>query len=220
MKIGITANFQFSFFSGGGSCVTIATAELCKKLGHDIYFVNTNGNQEWWDDCKALKEEYPNILHVENLKDSTAEPPLDILLEVSTLIPTAELRSKIARQCVWVVRKPILLNDIENSIYPLSNLKRNLEGLSAIWTLDLEITKDEIEYLELLSRGLPVRHVPFIWSPSAIETHKKEAGTPEWIQVLSYFIQQKGGIPPWSVHICETNTSASSSSTIPLVALR
>jgi GR25 family glycosyltransferase involved in LPS biosynthesis len=220
MKIGITANFQFSFFSGGGSCTTIATAELCKKLGHDIYFVNTNGTQDWWDDCRALKAEYPNILHVDTLKDSTGEPPLDILLEVSNLITTAELRKKIARQCIWVVRKPVLLNDIENSIYPLSNLKRNLEGLSAIWALDLEITKDEIEYLELLSNGLPVRHVPFIWTPSPVETHKKEAGTPEWIQVLSYFIQQKGGIPPWSIHISETNTSASSSCTIPLVALR
>ena len=65
MRVGITANFQFSFFSGGGSSTTIATAELCKKLGHDIYLVNTNGTQEWWDDCKTLKAEYPNILHLE-----------------------------------------------------------------------------------------------------------------------------------------------------------
>jgi len=220
MKVGITANFQFSFFSGGGSSTTIATAEICKKLGHDIYLVNTNGTQEWWDDCKTLKAEYPNILHLENLKNLNGAPPLDILLEVSTLITTAELRRKIAKQCIWVVRKPVLLNDIENSIYPLTSTKRNLDGLSAIWALDLEVTKDEIEYLELLSKGLPVRHVPFVWSPSAIDTHKKESGTPEWIQVLSYFIQQKGGIPPWSIHICETNTSASSSCTIPLVALR
>jgi GR25 family glycosyltransferase involved in LPS biosynthesis len=220
MKVGITANFQFSFFSGGGSSTTIATAELCKKLGHDIYLVNANGTQEWWDDCKNLKAEYPNVLHLENLKNSTGEPPLDILLEVSTLMATAELRRKIARQCIWVVRKPALLHDIENSIYPLTSTKRNLDGLTAIWALDLEVTKDEIEYLEILSKGLPVRHVPFAWSPSAIETHKKEAGTPEWIQVLSYFIQQKGGIPPWSIHICETNTSASSSCTIPLVTLR
>jgi GR25 family glycosyltransferase involved in LPS biosynthesis len=220
MKVGITANFQFSFFSGGGSSTTIATAELCKKLGHDIYLVNTNGTQEWWDDCKTLKSEYPKILHLEKLKDSTGEPPLDLLLEVSTLISTAELRIKIAKQCVWVVRKPVLLNDIENTIYPLTSTKRNLDGLSAIWALDLEVTKDELEYLELLSKGLPVRHVPFVWSPSAVDTHKKESGTPEWIQILSYFIQQKNGIPPWSVHICETNTSASSSCTIPIVALR
>lgn len=220
MKVGITANFQFSFFSGGGSSTTIATAELCKKLGHDIYLVNTNGTQEWWDDCKSLKADYPNILHLENLKNLTGEPPLDVLLEVSTLITTADLRRKIARQCIWVVRKPMLLNDIENSIFPLTSTKRNLDGLTGIWALDLEVTNDELEYLELLSKGLPVRHVPFVWSPSAIETHKKESGTPEWIQVLSYFIQQKGGIPPWSIHICETNTSASSSCTIPLVSIR
>ena len=220
MKVGITVNFQFSFFSGGGSSTTIATAELCKKLGYDIYLVNTNGTQDWWDDCKTLKTEYPNILHLDTLKEGNGDAPLDLLLEVSTLITTAELRKKVAKQCVWIVRKPVLLNDVENSIYPLTSLKRNLEGLTAIWALDLEVTKDEIEYLEVLSRGLPVRHVPFIWSPTAIETHKKEAGTPEWIQVLSYFIQQKGGIPPWSIHISETNTSASSSCTIPLVSLK
>lgn len=220
MKVGITVNFQFSFFSGGGSSTTIATAELCKKLGYDIYLVNTNGTQDWWDDCKTLKTEYPNIIHLDTLKENNGDAPLDLLLEVSTLITTAELRKKVAKQCVWIVRKPVLLNDIENSIYPLTSLKRNLEGLTAIWALDLEVTKDEIEYLEVLSRGLPVRHVPFIWSPTAIETHKKEVGTPEWIQVLSYFIQQKNGIPPWSIHICETNTSASSSCTIPLVSLR
>jgi GR25 family glycosyltransferase involved in LPS biosynthesis len=220
MKVGITANFQFSFFSGGGSSTTIATAELCKKLGHDIYLVNTNGTQDWWDDCKTLKAEYPNIIHLENLKNSTGEAPLDVLLEVSTLITTAELRRKIAKQCIWIIRKPVLLNDIENSIYPLTSTKRNLEGLIGIWALDLEVTKDELEYLELLSKGLPVRHVPHVWSPTPIETHKKESGTPEWIQVLSYFIQQKNGIPPWSIHICETNTSASSSCTIPLVSLR
>ena len=220
MKVGITANFQFSFFSGGGSSTTIATAELCKKLGHDIYLVNTNGTQEWWDDCKTLKAEYPNILHLENLKNLTGDPPLDILLEVSNLISTNELRKKIAKQCIWIVRKPVLLNDIENSIFPLTSTKRNLDGLTAIWALDLEVTKDELEYLELLSKGLPVRHVPFIWSSSPVETHKKESGTPEWIQVLSYFIQQKGGIPPWSIHISETNTSASSSCTIPIVSLR
>ena len=220
MKVGITVNFQFSFFSGGGSSTTIATAELCKKLGYDIYLVNTNGTQDWWDDCKTLKTEYPNIIHLDTLKEGNGDAPLDLLLEVSTLITTAELRKKVAKQCVWIVRKPVLLNDVENSIYPLTSLKRNLEGLTAIWALDLEVTKDEIEYLEVLSRGLPVRHVPFIWSPTAIETHKKEAGTPEWIQVLSYFIQQKGGIPPWSIHISETNTSASSSCTIPLVSLK
>ena len=223
MKVGITVNFQFSFFSGGGSSTTIATAELCKKLGYDVYLVNVNGTQDWWDDCRGLKTEYPNILHLETLTKQTEnidDIQLDILLEVTSLIISAELRKKIAKQCVWVIRKPILLNDIENSIYPLTVTKRTLEGLTAIWALDLETTKDELEYLEVLSRGVPVRHIPFIWSPTAIEAHKKDINGSEWIQILYYFIQQKGGLPPWSVHICETNTSASSSCTIPLVALR
>ena len=51
-------------------------------------------------------------------------------------------------------------------------------------------------------------------------THKKEANLPLWIQVAVTMTQQAGKPLPWSVHICETNNSATSSCTIPLVTLR
>ena len=136
MKVGITVNFQFSFFSGGGSSTTIATAELCKKLGYDVYLVNVNGTQDWWDDCRGLKTDYPNILHLETLTKQTEnkdDVQLDILLEVTSLITSAELRKKIAKQCVWVIRKPILLNDIEKAMLEIIK--------------DVKIDSNDIPYL-------------------------------------------------------------------------
>jgi GR25 family glycosyltransferase involved in LPS biosynthesis len=220
MKVGITANFQFSFFSGGGGSYTLSIAELCKKIGHDVWLVNLNGKQEWWDDLQALKKEFPQVLHLQDWKESNGlQQPLDLLLEVSATV-TKEQRGILAKQSIWIVRKPILLSDIENSIYPLTHQRRDLTGLTAIWALDSEVTKDELEYLRVLGRNIPVQHVPTVWSSTAIESHKREINLPDWIQVLASFVQQYKALPAWSTHIPETNTSATSSCTVPLVILR
>ena len=208
---------QFSFFSGGGATTAISIAELCKKLGHDVWLVNTNGTQTWWEDMQTLGKEYTQVLHTANYE--TAKGPLDLLLEVSSTLDPI-VRKNLAHRAVWIVRKPILLHDTENSIFPLVLHKRDLTGLSAIWALDSEITQDEIEYLRILGRGIEVSVLPTIWTSKHLECHKKDMNLPEWIQMLAIFVQQKNALPAWSVHIAETNTSASSSCTIPLVALR
>lgn len=221
MKVGITVNFQFSFFSGGGGCVSLAISELCKHLGHEVVLVNTNGRQEWWDDIKSVRNDYPTIFHVEDwkTKKEEEEKPLDLLLEVSSTLST-QIRQKLSNTSIWVVRKPILLHDIENSIFPLLHTKRELDGLTAIWALDTEVTKDELDYLRILGHDIPVLHVSNIWTPTHLESHRKEINAPEWLQLFAFFVQQKNALPAWSVHIPETNTSASSSCTIPIVALR
>jgi len=209
---------QFSFFSGGGATTAISIAELCRALGHDVWLVNTNGTQPWWEDMQELSKHYTQVLHTANYATSK-EIPLDLVLEVSgTLDPV--IRKNLAHRSVWIVRKPILLHDTENSIFPLVLQKRDLTGLSAIWALDTEITHDELEYLRILGRGIHVVCVPTVWTSKHLECHKKDMNIPEWIQILALFVQQKNALPAWSVHIAETNTSASSSCTIPLVALR
>jgi GR25 family glycosyltransferase involved in LPS biosynthesis len=219
MKVGITVNFQFSFFSGGGSSTAISVAEMCRKLGHDVWLVNHNGTQEWWEDQQTLRKEYSQILHFKNFEQSSVTAPLDLLIEVHEVV-NPDLRKRIAKQAVWNVRKPILLHDIENSIYPITITKRNLEGLSAIWALETEVTKDELDYLRILGRDIPVVHLPTIWTSTYLESHRKDMNIPEWIQILAFFVQQKNALPAWSVHIAETNSTASSSCTIPLVTLR
>lgn len=213
MRVGITAHFQFSVFSGGGASATLSLAELLKVMGHDVTLINLNGTADWWEDMDFFKQVYPRV----NLDD--IKEPFDIIFEVAQTLKDKETRERVAKQCIWVVRKPILLSDIESSIFPVSMSRRNVEGLSEVWCFDQEIFEDEVQYLETLTR-VPVRKVPFVWSPALVEIYRKQAAHPTWIQVAVAMTQQQQKVLPWSVHICETNNSASSSCTIPLVALR
>ena len=213
MRIGITVHFQFSVFSGGGASTALSIAECLLMLGHDVTLVNLNGTSQWWDDIQSLKDVFKRV----NQADITE--PFDLVLEVTNTLPDAETRKRIAKKSIWVVRKPIILNDIEHSIFPISLAKRSMEGLYAVWTLDLESTSDDIQYLETLTR-VPVRKVPFTWSPAIIEYYRRESNIPTWLQVTIQMTQQAGNNLPWSPHICESNNSATSSCTIPLVILR
>lgn len=178
--MGITVNFQFSFFSGGGGPYVLGISDLCKQLGYEVVLVNTNGRQDWWDDIKSLREHY-TILHIEDLKQNETlnEKPLDLLLEVTSTVSKV-VRSKLTNTSVWVVRKPILLHDIENSIFPLLHIKRDIEGISAIWAIDTEVTKDELGYLKIIGRDVPVLHVSNIWTSAHLDAHKKETNGPDW----------------------------------------
>ena len=213
MRVAVTAHFQFSVFSGGGSSTVLAVAELLKVIGHDVTLLNLNGTQDWWDDLKSLKETFAK----QNVCD--VKEPFDIVFEVGGLLADKETRARCGKQCIWVTRRPMLLNDIETSIFPVSLPKRSMEGLTAVWAMDQETTHDDIQYLETLTR-LPVSVVPYVWTPTPVNTHRKETNMPQWIQVAVTLLQQAQKMLPWSIHICETNNSATSSSTIPLVTLR
>ncbi len=213
MRVGVTAHFQFSMFSGSGASTVLSVAEIFKIMGHSVTLINLNGTQEWWDDMGTLKQMYERI-HVDDIKE-----PFDLVLEVANTLKDKETRQRVGRHCIWVIRKPILLSDIESSIFPISMSKRNTEGLSAVWCFDQETTSDELQYLETLTR-VPVRKVPFVWTPTLVDLYRREANHPQWIQVAVGVTQQLQKVLPWSVHICETNNSASSSCTIPLVVLR
>ena len=213
MRVGVTAHFQFSVFSGGGASTAFAVAELMKVIGHNVTLLNTNGRQEWWDDLPSLKEQFPH----ENVCD--VKEQYDLVLEVGGLLADKETRQRCGKQCIWVIRKPILLGDIETSIFPISMGRRNLEGLTAVWCFDQEVTQDDIQYVETLTR-LPVLRVPYVWTPTPAQAYKKEINLPEWIQVTAMVTQQVKAVLPWSVHVCETNNSATSSCTLPLIILR
>ena len=213
MRVGVTAHFQFSVFSGGGASAVLSVAELLKVMGHEVTLINLNVGQAWWDDMPIFKEIFQSV-NIDDVKE-----PFDIVFEVANTIKDKETRQRVGKHCVWVVRKPMLLNDIESSIFPVSMSKRNTEGISAVWCFDHEVFDDELQYLETLTRA-PVYKVPFVWSPALVELYKKQANFPTWIQVAVAVTQQSQKVLPWSVHICETNNSASSSSTIPVVVLR
>ena len=69
MKIGISVLFQHSFFSGGANTVAFSLANALKKLGHIPILINTNNQQEWFEDCKELQSQF----EVRNLADWDAK---------------------------------------------------------------------------------------------------------------------------------------------------
>ena len=78
-------------------------------------------------------------------------------------------------------------------------------------------SSDEKKILETITRK-PVVEMPYVWTPSIVETHKNEFNLPLWIQFQN--ATQQGKPLVWSPHICETNTTSSSSATIPMLIIR
>jgi GR25 family glycosyltransferase involved in LPS biosynthesis len=211
MRIGITTHFQFSFFSAGSPQSVLSVAEALRIKGHTVFFINVGEKENtWWEDVKGVGADWTSI-HTSALEPDAG----DLVIEIGSSILTPENRAHF-KKSVWLSRKPIIFHDIESSLFPYDNVHRNLSGVSEVWLIKEHTSPDDIQYAELLFR-LPVRLLPFTWTPSAIESYRQEVRAPVWRQVLD--LPEHAG-KPWSVHICETNTSSSSSSAIPLLIMR
>jgi len=201
MKIGITVSFQHSVFSSGASQTSLALAELFSYLGDTCSFIHV-GEETWWGDITSLRNSWECIRDTDVVTGQ-----FDRILEV-TLCP----RLRGLAPCIWIVRKAPLFHDMEACVIPYPLPKRDLVGIAETWVQEELATSDDIQYLELITRR-PVRTVPFLWSAIAIEAYRKEKPLPIWLQ--SY---EEG--KPFTVHICETNTSSASSCVIPICIYR
>lgn len=206
MKVGVTVNFQYSFFSSGSPQTVLSIAETLRSCGHEVSLINVGDKDRlWWDDLLSLKDSWTTVNQYDVFAGS-----FDCVIEVGGF--HMKRRSGLH---IWLNRKAPLFHDVEASLFPFEG-ERKLEGISEIWLIDEYSTSDDIQYMEVLTRK-PVRIVPFIWTPMAIETYRQETKAPVWQQVAS--MPESGGLP-WSIHICETNMSSSSSSAIPLLITR
>jgi GR25 family glycosyltransferase involved in LPS biosynthesis len=192
-------------FSAGHPNSCIAVCEAMQVGGHEVFLVTKDLEKEWWDDVLDMKCEY-NIIEAEECTD------IDVMIEVAFHLTPLQRRT-IARKTVWYCRKPALFTDIESTVFACRIEGRNLEGVSEIWVSDLFNKSDDIEYLKTLYPSLYVSHIPWLWSPTIVEAHRKEKQSPVWPQVL----EQLGKDVPWSLHIMETNASNTSSCTLPLL---
>ena len=216
MRVGILGRCQFSMFSGSQANATLAVAELMRLQGHETQIITANNDQIWWDDVKELEAGWKG--QVIPLKSVTE--PYDLVIEVGYFFESAEERARVAKRSVTLLRKHAVLDEIEHSLFPTSQTKRCWEGVSEIWVFDALCNSDDIQLLETLSR-LPVYKVPYIWTPSVIEKHRAELKSPLWIQMTSQWLTQvEKKESPWTIHIAETNTSSSSSCTIPMLITR
>jgi GR25 family glycosyltransferase involved in LPS biosynthesis len=227
MRIGVLGKFQFSMFSGSQANATLSVAELLRIQGHDTYLVNTFETREWWDDISSMREEWKDkILHWKNIEGpGVPGGKFDILFEVGDMLETAEHRERVSKRSILVYRKHAILEEIEHSLFPTTIAKRSFDRVSEIWVYDTHSNADEIQILETLSR-CPVRVVPYVWSPSIIERHRKETNSPVWLQTLTAFMNQNNlkrtdlVNKAWSFHVAETNTTSASSCTLPALIFR
>lgn len=202
-------------FSAGIANTSLAVAELFEALGHEVTLVTVT-TQDWWDDCQTLKRK------VVPLKDASG---LDLMVEIDRLMLSTEIRKRFTS--VLLLRNPFLLQEIESSLYPTTQTpKREYEGLRQIWLTDSAAAAEPtaIQSLELLSR-VPVKIVPYLWTPSVAAAHLKEMNVAHWLNNTVAELNRlrnegKDSIPSWIPHITEKNTTNASSCTLPLVILR
>jgi GR25 family glycosyltransferase involved in LPS biosynthesis len=205
LKIGISAIFQFSFFSNGMATAMMALADAIATLGHTPILVNTNGTKEWFDDCTSIKDTYER----RNLV-SWAEKqyePLDIFIDIDGFI-IPEQRKKIAKKVVCFIRKPVFLNETECAVYPVQGPIRNIRECDAILTWD-HFGAQDVHLLELLS-DKPVYTIPYTWSSKAVEAHG--AGYPRWLETSRTTKE-------WTPKIIENNQTMASNATLPMVII-
>ena len=220
MKVCISAHIQFSLFSSGAGGTSLAVAEAFRNMGNEVWIANTHSETEWWDDCPSLKGIWASFLcRVSDLKAGKFpgdKKPFDLFIEVEKpVFSSPEERKLVASSCVWLLRKSPILHDIEATLFPFDTSKRTTEGIQACWCFDKNTSEDDLKYLEVLTR-VPAVFVPFTWTPSIVEIYRAETKSPSW----DFVTATKDKTEPWSLHICETNNSASTSLTIPLTILR
>ena len=206
LEIGIGVFFKHSIFSNGAPTVSLSLAEGLAALGHTVVLVNTAEKTEWYEDCIELKNTYERRNLIEYSEKSYKK--FDIFIDIDGFL-NPSLRTAIANHVVVFIRKPFLLHDIEMTVYPIAQPKRNITDCTAIWTWDIFSTQDT-HALELLSQK-PVVRVPFLWSSKLVESHAKSLQ--EWRAQLETITSEE----PWELHILETNMSVSSNMTIPIV---
>lgn len=206
---------QHSMFSSGAANTSLAIAELCKALGHDVVLLSLT-DKLWWDDCQTANT--MKVIPLSEAKD------FDILFEIDRMMLSADKRRSVARHVIWVIRHPFILGELEAALFPTSQTpKREFDGLSQTWIFDTAIEEGATQSIELLTRA-PVHVVPFLWTPTIAETHMNLSGISSWIEATVGELRRLQGstdnVPTWKPHICETNTTNTSSSVIPLVILR
>jgi GR25 family glycosyltransferase involved in LPS biosynthesis len=202
-------------FSSGLANTSLAIAELFRELGHEVELIQViREKKAWWDDCQDLAAHW-KVVPVEEAAG------YDLLIESDRMMLTPEIRKKVAKMAVWILRHPFLIGELEASLFPTASTPiRRFEGLHEIWMFDSAVEAEEgvVQVVELLS-GLPVRIVPHVWSPNVAAAHLRSFGQPKWAEVTAA-AEGAGKKREWAVHITETNTTNASSCILPLVILR
>jgi GR25 family glycosyltransferase involved in LPS biosynthesis len=199
MRIGITAFFRGSSFSGSLPQVAVYLSRALTAMGHEVEFVIPQDSDDWFIDCAEAA-----ICKRVKVEKGVSLVTYNLLLEVVWHLPP-DFRTKIAEKTAMFFHYPPVFYDIESSVYPMASLNRDFTSVNAIWTWS-HFKKTDISYLELLSKK-PVFTIPFLWDPIFSDLYLKSSG----VDCLADGEKE--------IVICESNESNTSSCTIPMTIL-
>ena len=108
MRVGITANFQFSFFSSGSPQTVLSVAETFRIAGHDVSLISLD-DRLWWDDLTSMKDSWKVV--------RASEAQFDCVIEIGSSLMNPSFRRG---RHIWLNRKAPLFNDIDSSLFPFA----------------------------------------------------------------------------------------------------
>lgn len=201
LTIGITYNPSADLFTSGVNQVSILLVELFKQLNYDVTLIDTKSSDNlWWND-------YPRIENITLTKLHQAKN-LDVFIDIDGFV-NPSYRKNIAKHNVVFLRTFVQFSELDYSTYPeLPYQPRSFDNVSEIWCWDILNPSETIPSIQTLF-PCPIRTVPFCWSPSISTYYSKDKN-------ICYNSNKK----EWNVHIAEKNNNNTSSSIIPLVAIR
>jgi len=196
VRIGITYSSQDDIWFSGANQTAVTLAEVFTDLGHSVTFLD-HGNESVWKDAALLP-----LLPTASLHHAEG---FDWLLDIDGRIAPA-LRAHIAKTSFVFLRTFLQFTEMDSTVYletPFQN--RNLQGVKEVWCWDILNPAETLPSIQTLF-PCPIRRVPFVWSSRMAEHYSKTSFGPD------------GDV--WTVHVAEKNRENTSSSLLPLVAIR
>jgi len=196
LRIGITYNPSLDLFYSGANQTSIILFELFKNFDYKVVLVDSKNTGT----KKVPAIDFADLTQLYQTTD------LDYLIDIDGFIDPS-VRKAVAKKSIVFLRTFLQFSEMDNSVYPDSPYKpRCFDGISEIWCWDILNPKETLDSIQTLF-PCPIRTVPFIWSQTIVSAYTSHT--------LKY-----DSAKPFEVHIAEKNINNSSSSIIPLVAVR
>jgi len=197
LNVGITYNPTTPLFYSGANQTAIHLSELFSKLNCHVTFVDyTNSDIKWWD-YQETQHATKNLYQVSGL---------DCLIDIDGVV-SAESRLTAAKKTVVFLRTFLQFAEMDSTVYiETPYVLRTMQNVQEVWCWDILNPAETLPSIQTLF-PCPIKTVPFIWTPSVAQHFYKSTTSDTNAQ-------------PWTVHVAEKNTDNTSSSVLPLVAIR
>lgn len=206
IRVGITFNPNKPLFYSGYNQLALTLVELLQP-NYTVSLVDyTNDEKDWFDDYPK-----PNV-PITKLYQTTE---LDLLIDIDGI--TSESARHAAKKTVVFLRTFLQFAEMDSQLYIESPyVPRSMKNVTEIWCWDIMNPPETLPAIQTLF-PCPIRRVPFIWSLTVAEFYKKDKIADSDTQVASVVLPLIEGR---CVHVAEKNIDNSSSSIIPLTAIK